>query len=421
MRIFNSKPALCGLVIFTGLSAFVPAVARPPAAVGRVINSFNATVEGDPLFPNSPIFSGDDVNVGPGGSVVLGFSPTGRAVLAPATQVRFSGSRGNWVAQLLSGSVAVGRQEKDAVEVRTPSYDIRPDGVGRSEFVVALLPDNKATVDTERGKVLVTDRHWGERYTIAEGLLAQISPTQTGPLVQSEKQHKVIGNVVSSAGATANGKALAQGEWVNDGDAVSTEGGGRTVIHLLPTNQVTLEDGTSVNVTMPYDRVLLQLLSGTMVVENKGDRNVLVATTKFHIEPNTTGPTSIFVSIKADNSTDIDALLGDVKIRDIQSDQTYVLPSGQNVIIPADASGVPGLQPLPSAGGPTPPAGPPPSQPPLSQPPPPTGSQGHSHTTLIIIGVAAGGGIAGIIAATQSGGHSGGSAPVVPPTSPVTP
>jgi len=412
MQILHRRLTFFGLVMFIGFSALVPAMGRTADVVGRVVNSSNATVDGGRLLSNCTIFSGDAVDVGEGGSVLLSFSSTGRAVLTAATHVRFSGAQGNVVAQLLSGTLAIERQNNDSLVVKTPTYNIEPQGEGRAEFVVALLPNKRTTVETQHGKVLITEPRSGESYTMAEGLLAEISPSATGFPGQAEKQGKVIGNVVSSMGATQNGKPLPSGGWVNDGDSVSTGATGRAVLQLLPTNQVTLDENTSASFSIPGDRVLLQLQNGTIVVENKGERNVLVETTRFHIEPSSTTPSRTYVAIRSDNSTYIEALTGDVRIRDTQSDQVYLLPAGQNTLVPANSSGVPGLQPLPGSAATTPT----PTTP--SQPPPAPGVRGHSHTTIIILGVAAGGGIAAAAAAALSGGGGGTSGP---PASPVVP
>jgi ferric-dicitrate binding protein FerR (iron transport regulator) len=325
--------------------------------------------------------------------------------------VRFSGAKGNVVAQLLSGTLAVERHNSDALVVKTSTYSIQPQDGGRAEFVVASLPNKKTTVETQHGRVLITETRSGERYTLAEGLLAQISPFAAGDPGQAGKQHKVVGNVLTSTEAAQNGKPLPKGGWVNDGDSISTGPIGRAEIQLLPTNQVTLDENTSVNFSIPGDRVLLLLQNGTIVVENKGERNVAVETTRFHIEPGSGASSKTYVAIRNDNSTYIEALTGDVRIRDKQSDQVYILPVGQNTLIPANASSVPGLQPLPGTNAPIPtPKAPP------SQPPPPPGVVGHSHNTIIILGVAAGGGIAAAAAIALSGGGTSG-----PPASPVVP
>jgi hypothetical protein len=179
------------------------------------------------------------------------------------------------------------------------------------------------------------------------------------------------------------------------------------VIQLLPTNQVTLDENTSVIFTKPVDRVWLRLQTGTMVIERIGESTVLVATKRFHIESNSPGPSKIFVAVRTDNSTYIEALTGDVRIREIPFDDAYLLPAGHNTLIPEHVLGLPGLKPLPGSVVQT--------QPPEEIPPSPAPvriGSGPSHKTIIILGVAVGGGIAGIVAALAGGG--GGSQPVSP-------
>jgi ferric-dicitrate binding protein FerR (iron transport regulator) len=352
------------------------------------------------------IFSGDAINVGEGGSVLLSFSPTGRASLAGSTQVRFSGAEGNIVAQLLSGTLAVKRENKDAFVVKTSTHRVEPKGEGMAEFLVALLPDKRAIVEAQHGKVAITETRSGESYTLAEGLLAQIPAPATGAPGQAENQGEVIGKVITSGGATRNGKPLAADGWVYDGDAVATGAGGRVVIQLWPANQITLNENTTASFTRPVDRVWLHLQNGTIVAESSGESTPLIATAKFHIEPTSAGPGKINVQVMADDSTSIESAFGDFRIGEIPTGQSYLLPAGKKVLVPANASGIPGLQPLrgtpaetPTPSAPTSPA----------HPTPASGSK--SHSTLIIVAIAAGGGIAGAAAALAGGGH-GGSSPV---------
>ena len=408
MRIRHQRLLIFGLVMFTGFSAFALAAGGMPAVVGKVVRSSNATVDGSTLLPNGTILSGDAVTVGQDGLVLLSYSPTGRAVLAGSTSVRFSSAKGNVVAQLISGTLAVEKQNQDAFVVKTSTYSIEPQGDGRAEFVVALLPDKRATVETQHGKVVITEARSGETYTLAEGLVAQIpAPPPQSPAQGEAQQQKVIGQVVSASAATQNGKPLSIGGWLLDSDSISTGAGGRAVIQLLPTNQVTLDENTSVIFTKPVDRVWLRLQTGTMVIERIGESTVLVATKRFHIESNSPGPSKIFVAVRTDNSTYIEALTGDVRIREIPFDEAYLLPAGHNTLIPENVLGVPGLTPLPETVVQT--------QPPEEIPPSPAPVRigaGPSHKTIIILGVAVGGGIAGIVAALAGGG--GGSQPVSP-------
>jgi len=406
MRTRHRKLTFFGLVMFTGFAGFALAMGRIPNVVGEVVNSSNATVEGGTLLSNCMIFSGDAINVGEGGSVLLSFSPTGRASLAGSTQVRFSGAEGNIVAQLLSGTLAVKRENKDAFVVKTSTHRVEPKGEGMAEFLVALLPDKRTIVEAQHGKVAITETRSGESYTLAEGLLAQIPAPATGAPGQAENQGEVIGKVITSGGATRNGKPLAADGWVYDGDAVATGAGGRVVIQLWPANQITLNENTTASFTRPVDRVWLHLQNGTIVAESSGESTPLIATAKFHIEPTSAGPGKINVQVMADDSTSIESAFGDFRIGEIPTGQSYLLPAGKKVLVPANASGIPGLQPLrgtpaetPTPSAPTSPA----------HPTPASGSK--SHSTLIIVAIAAGGGIAGAAAALAGGGH-GGSSPV---------
>jgi hypothetical protein len=397
--------------MFTGLSTCALALAGTPDVVGEVVRSSNATVEGSTLLSNGTILSGDAVNVGEGGSVLLRYSPTGRAVLAASTQVRFSSAKGNIVAELLSGTLAIERENRDAFVVKTSTYRVEPQGEGRAEFAVALLPDKRTLVETQHGKVAITETSSGKSYTLAEGLLAQIPAPATGIPGQEEAQSKVIGAVVASAGATQNGKPASNGAQVSIDDLFSTAATGSAVINFWPTNRVTLQESTSATFTKPADRVWVHLHSGTIVVDDKGDSNVLVATDKFHIEPSS-GASRFKVGVMADNSTAIESLGGDVRVRDVQSDQAYLLPAGQKTLVASNATGVPGLQALQENPAPAPAQTTPPSN-----PQPTTAAGGGSHT-LIIVGAAAGGGIAAAVAALAAGKHSSSSSPPVSPSTP---
>lgn len=389
----HCRLAFFGLVIVMGLSAAALAFGRTPDVVGEVVNSSNATVEGNALLSNGTILSGDAVYVGEGGSVLLSFSPTGRAALAAATHVRFSSGKGNIAAQLLSGTLSVERENKDAFVVKTSTYSVEPQGEGKTEFLVALLPDKETIVEAQHGKVTITENISGKSYTLAEGLRAEIPPSATGFPDQKEEPGNLIGKVASSAGATRNGNPLPSGGAVFDGDLVSTGTVGSSLIQLSPTSQITLNENTSARFTRAEGRVWLQLQSGTIVAENTGESYVLVATTRFHIVPTSAAHSRIYVGVMTDNSTYIESFGGDVRIEDIPSKQSYLLAAGQNTLVPPNATGVPGLQPMQAAAAPAP--------------------KPQSHNAVIILGVAAGGGVAAAVAGL-AGSHGGGGQSVSP-------
>jgi hypothetical protein len=169
------------------------------------------------------------------------------------------------------------------------------------------------------------------------------------------------------------------------------------------------------------ERVWLNLLTGTIVVENTGESNVLVATAKYHIEPLNAAAGRILVAARTDKSTYIDAIAGDVRIEEVQSQQSYRLGSGEDKLIPANASGVPAPTPTRTPNPtPSPNPTPTPSTPSNPEPEPfpeePSASAGRSHSTLIILAIAGGAGIAAAAAALAAGG--GHSSPPVSPSAP---
>jgi hypothetical protein len=409
MRTRPLRLTFFGFVLFTAFSALALAMGRAPEIVGKVVTSSNASVAGSALLSNGTVLSGDAVSVGEGGSVLLNLSPTGRASLAGSTQVRFSGGEGSIVARLLSGTLAVKGENREGLVVKTATYRVEPKSAGMVEFSVALLPDKRTIVEAQQGNVAITETRSGESYTLAEGLQAQIPAPGTKSPAPADEQGEVIGKVITSAEATRNGRPLPADGWIYDGDAVVTGAAGHVVIQLWPANQVTVDENTTASFTRPVDRIWLHLQNGTLVAESSGESTPLVATTRFHIEPTSTAPAKITVGVMADATTSIESEFGDFRIGEIQSGQSYLLPTGSKVVVAANASGIPGLQPLRTTPGQTQT----PSAPPSNLPRPTSSPTSHSHTTLIIVAIAAGGGIAGAAAALAGGGH-GGSSPVSP-------
>ena len=119
------------------------------------------------------------------------------------------------------------REIKDAFVVKTSTYKVEPTGEGSAKFLVALLPDKTTIVEAQHGKVAITTTRSGESYTLAEGFRAEIMAAVTGfPGRGTRPAGTVIGQTVTSTGATANGKLLPNGEWIFDGlSGVSTPRG----------------------------------------------------------------------------------------------------------------------------------------------------------------------------------------------------
>jgi len=224
----------------------------------------------------------------------------------------------------------------------------------------------------------------------------------------------VIGQVAAATEASQNGSPLLAGGTIFENDLLTTGPGGQAVIKFSATSQIQLQPSTSVHVMKILQRRVVRLHTGNVVVENAGRDFTLVQTGKFSIVPHSGDPSRFYVGFMADNTTYIEAAEGTAEIEDIKGGRTYILPAGQNTLVPENAQGIPGLTPSQPA---QPPASTVPgtSQPATTQPAKPKPAS-HSNTGLII-GIAAAAGIGGAVAAL-AGGHGGSSGGNVSPSAP---
>ena len=124
-------------VLLLGLAS-IPAFAGS-AVVGSVAGSMNATVGGQPLLPNSVIFSGDSLKVRDGATVIA-LASGSRLVFGRETEARFL-REGNGVTVLLGeGSVSVYHPEGSAeVRVNANNVSIAPTPGFKTLGEVAML------------------------------------------------------------------------------------------------------------------------------------------------------------------------------------------------------------------------------------------------------------------------------------------
>src|SRR5207249_3258192 len=124
-------------VLLLGLAS-IPAFAGS-AVVGSVAGSMNATVGGQPLLPNSVIFSGDSLKVRDGATVIA-LASGSRLVFGRETEARFL-REGNGVTVLLGeGSVSVYHPEGSAeVRVNANNVSIAPAPGFKTLGEVAML------------------------------------------------------------------------------------------------------------------------------------------------------------------------------------------------------------------------------------------------------------------------------------------
>jgi ferric-dicitrate binding protein FerR (iron transport regulator) len=384
--------------------------------LGQVVNASLSTMDGNALVPDEAVYSGDVISAGNGGAALVGFPQKGEATLAEATSVRFIGEGGSIVAEILSGNLQVASQANQAFFVQTSQYRIAPQGTGKTEFRVKVAAGQRTTIETQLGTVAITRLGSGESVSLARGLSAEVQPSDNGISDQAAGRSPEIGTVVSSVATTRDGAAISDGSVIANEDSLTTGATGSAVVQLSPESRVTLGENTLAQFTKTVERVWVRLKSGQVVTDSTGETWPVVSTPRFYVEPASQAHSVIFVQVMTDNSTYIESDAGDVKIEEVQSGKTYVLAAGDRAFVPANSSGIPGLEPqAPVRAAAAPPRTPPQTQPP-SHPQPASGPTSTSHKTLLVLGIAAAAGTAGTVAALAAGG--GAQPPVASPSVP---
>src|SRR5437773_8662343 len=158
-------------VLLLGLAS-IPAFAGS-AVVGSVAGSMNATLGGQPLLPNSVIFSGDSLK-GRDGATVIALASGSRLVFGRETEARFL-REGNEVTVLLGeGNVSVYHPEGSAeVRVNANNVSIAPAPGFKTLGEVAML-DGAVVVTSKEGSLRVEGN--GSPVEVAKGRTILIEP-----------------------------------------------------------------------------------------------------------------------------------------------------------------------------------------------------------------------------------------------------
>ena len=218
---------------------------------------------------------------------------------------------------------------------------------------------------------------------------------------------QVIGQLTAAKEASQNGITVPGEGTILEGDLITTGAGGQAVAKLSPTNLVTINENTSARFTRVSGRNKVRLEKGTLVAESSAEGSAVIGTPKFDVEPAAAGKAKLYVGLLADNSTYVEALEGDALIKELKSGDSYLLPSGQNTLVPEGVTGIPGLQarkepPIVAEKKTAPPAK------------PSVRPKQSSHTGAIVAGVAIAAGAGAAVAAASGKGGSQPASPSAP-------
>ena len=168
----NFKLYLPLMVLAVGLLASAPAFAGS-AVIGSVAGSMNATIGGQPLHPNTTVFSGDSVQVRDGVAVVA-IGKTSRVVFGRETAASFLRDSKDVTVLLTQGNVSMFHPD-DSVGLRVTvgAISIAPASGFRTLGEVAMV--NGAVVVTAKEGLLRVEGN-GSTVNVAKGKTVTITP-----------------------------------------------------------------------------------------------------------------------------------------------------------------------------------------------------------------------------------------------------
>jgi len=178
-------PSLLG-VLLVALMAVVPALAGS-AVVGSVAGSMNATVEGQPLIPNSVIFSGQSLSVKDGAAVIATNSGA-RMVLGRDTSASFLRDQNQLTLQLARGNVSLYQPDGNStLRVTAGSVSVAPASGFKTLCQVAMVGD-AVVVTAEKGSLRVEGN--GAPVQLDQGKTMTIRPRNSrAPQASGGSQH----------------------------------------------------------------------------------------------------------------------------------------------------------------------------------------------------------------------------------------
>jgi hypothetical protein len=151
----------------------------PPALAGGVVGSAGpsekALVRGAPLIQGTNIFSGDVVEVGPGGEGVITFGHNAMARFAAESAVRASRDASTIGLELLRGRMTYRTTADQPVVGTFADATVRSDNGQEAVAIVAFRDPKLVVVTAERGALAVTAGRNKRTVTVAQGQTVEVA------------------------------------------------------------------------------------------------------------------------------------------------------------------------------------------------------------------------------------------------------
>jgi hypothetical protein len=169
---------LAGIVV---AALLFPGPGWAAAIVGSAGPSTAATVRGVGLRQGSNVFSGDVLEVGPGGSGVLTFGHNAMVRFGEETAAQLSREPGTVALQLLRGRMVFRSTPGQLVEGRVGDAVVRPEKAQEVIASLAYRNPKLVVVAAQRGTLLVATAHDGRTVTVPQGEMVEVALDDTVP------------------------------------------------------------------------------------------------------------------------------------------------------------------------------------------------------------------------------------------------
>lgn len=175
------------MILRTSLAAIIVAALLFPgpgwaaAIVGSAGPSTAATVRGVSLQQGSNIFSGDTLEVGPGGSSVLTFGHNAMVRFGEETSAQLSREPNTIALELHRGRMVFRSTPGQFVEGRVGDAVVRPEKAQEVIASLAFRNPKLVVVASQRGTLLVATAHDGRSVTVPQGEMVEVALDDTVP------------------------------------------------------------------------------------------------------------------------------------------------------------------------------------------------------------------------------------------------
>ena len=162
---------------------------EPVPIVGQVIQSSQASLRGYCLVGGGTLLEDDVLETAKGGRALVELVSKVQAVLGEATKVQFRRAGGRAVAGLDAGTLIARQNGSETLRIETANFSVEPEGQRSALYMVTFLPGRETLVAANSGRVVITDKASGERFSLPAGKYATVAATPGGfPAVPQEKE-----------------------------------------------------------------------------------------------------------------------------------------------------------------------------------------------------------------------------------------